>query len=339
MGVYPLRFHPILKPKVWGNRRLERFGKLLPDGVQIGESWELADLPESIADGRSTVANGPLAGLTLREVIEKRPREIMGTAKLSDDGGFPLLIKFLDAEENLSVQVHPDEIYAARHPEAHLKSEAWIVMDADPGAVIYKGVKPGVTRDKFAGHIKDGTVAEDLIAIPARRGDCHYLPSGTVHALGAGILVAEVQTPSDTTFRVFDWGRTGRALHIEQALQCIDFTASNHEPDPPAQPIVVNGVSSTALVTTEFFSIERLETKANTTFDVVTSNQPVVWMMLAGVAVIQSPGAPQSARDLEIAAGDTVLLPAALEDAVIQLSKGAMALRISLPAPTQGMIA
>jgi mannose-6-phosphate isomerase len=347
MSVYPLRFHPILKPKVWGGRRLERFGKHLPPetaaDAKIGESWELADLPDSVADGRSVIANGPLAGLTLREAIAKDARAIMGSATPTTCGaggvGFPLLIKFLDAEENLSVQVHPDTAYAAKHPQAHLKSEAWIVMDADPGAVIYKGVKPGVTRDRFAKHIEDGTAADALVAIPAKRGDCHYLPSGTVHALGAGVLVAEVQTPSDTTFRVYDWGRTGRTLHVEQALQCINFASPNDEQDRSRKPIVTDGLSSTTLVDTEFFAIERLETSGKKQLDLVTSNQPVVWMMLAGHAVIHSPKAPSSAGHVEMSTGETVLLPAALEDASIELAKGATALRISLPSPTRGKMA
>src|SRR5438105_11357547 len=126
----------------------------------------------------------------------------MDDGKLSAEGGFPLLIKYLDARENLSVQVHPDERYVARHPEAHLKSEAWVVIHAEPGAVIYKGVKPHVKPQDFAEHIRTNQVVDDLIAIEVKVGECHYLPSGTCHALGAGIVVAEIQTPSDTTFRV-----------------------------------------------------------------------------------------------------------------------------------------
>lgn len=343
MSVYPLRFHPILKPKVWGGRRLQRFGKALPAedsaDANIGESWELADLPDSIEGGRSTIANGPLAGLTLRDAIERQPRDIMGSAKLSAEGGFPLLIKFLDANENLSVQVHPDEAYAKTHADAHLKSEAWIVLEAEPGAVIYKGLKPGVTASSFAKHIEAGTAADDLVAVPVKPGDCHYLPSGTVHALGAGVLVAEVQTPSDTTFRVYDWGRTGRTLHVEQALQCIRFADASDQPVKPREPMVTEGLSSTALVATEFFAIERLEARVKTRLPIVTSNQPVVWMMLAGYAMVHSPDAPSSVRDIELAPGDTVLMPAALRGATIELPKGATALRISLPSPTRGMIA
>jgi len=339
MTAYPLCFHPLLKPKVWGGRRLERFGKALPAGEMIGESWELADLPLTIDEGRSVIANGPLAGLTLREALQREGRAIMGSASLAPDGGFPLLIKFLDANEHLSVQVHPDAAYVARHPETHLKSEAWIVMEAEPGAVIYKGIKPGVTRKAFTRHVEDGSVADDLIAIPARRGDCHYLPSGTVHALGAGLLVAEIQTPSDTTFRVFDWGRTGRTLHVEQALQCIHFDAHTGQRASPAKPMQMNGLSCTVLVTTEFFSIERLEAIAKTSLDIVPSNQPMVWMVLQGSADIHSPFAPDDERHVPLRAGSTVLVPAALREATIEFAPETVALRITLPSPTQGVLA
>jgi len=228
-GPYPLVLEPILMPKVWGGRRLERFGKHLPPGQMIGESWELADLGATSASGggggaaRSKISNGPLAGKTVHDAMEAWKSDLLGDAAPARDGGFPLLVKFLDARENLSVQVHPSPAYAAAHADAHLKTESWYILDAEPGSVIYKGIKPGVTRDEFARHITEGTVVSDLIAVPAVVGECHNLPSGTCHALGAGVLVAEVQTPSDTTFRVFDWGRVGRELHVEQSLECIEF--------------------------------------------------------------------------------------------------------------------
>ena len=150
-------------------------------------------------------------------------------------GQFPILIKFLDAREDLSVQVHPDDAYAKTHPEAHLKNEAWFIVQADRGSRLLKGLKPGVTRQRFEKSIADGSVESTINSIPVKAGDCFYLPSGTVHALGAGILAAEVQTPSDTTYRVFDFNRndpsTGepRTLHVEQAMQCIDFSAPSRQ--------------------------------------------------------------------------------------------------------------
>ncbi len=206
---YVLTFEPILKEKVWGGRRLGGLGKALPAGAMVGESWEVADLASTSEGGggggaaRSVIREGALAGRTLHDAMR------LWSPWLMADGGFPLLVKFLDAREHLSVQVHPSPEYARAHPDAHLKTECWYVMEAVPGSVIYKGVKPGVTRERFEAALRAGRgegVVELLDAVPAIVGECHNLPSGTVHALGAGVLVAEVQTPSDTTFRVYYWG-------------------------------------------------------------------------------------------------------------------------------------
>ncbi len=259
---YVLTFEPILKEKVWGGRRLERLGKVLPSGVDVGESWEIADLASTSSGGggggaaRSIIANGPLAGNSLHDAMALWGEGLLGGAQPSGAGGFPLLVKFLDAREHLSVQVHPSPAYARAHPEAHLKTECWYVVDAEPGSVIYKGVKPGVTREDFARALRTGQgegVVALLAAVPAVVGECHNLPSGTVHALGAGVLVAEVQTPSDTTFRVYDWakeyGRQGRELHVEQALECIDFAPATPGVRAPAE----TGVAQ--LVATEFYTV------------------------------------------------------------------------------------
>ncbi len=349
MTPYPLLLHPLLKERVWGGRTLERFGKQLPAGnVSIGESWEVADLPEEIDGGQSTIANGELAGMTLHTAIAKHPKVIMGAAaeRLSDWKGFPLLIKYLDAQQNLSVQVHPDEAYARAHPGAHVKSEAWVVVDAKPGAVICKGLKPGVTREVFARHIATGEVVDDLITIPVQPGDCHYLPSGTCHALGAGILVAEVQTPSDTTFRVYDWGRTGpaphsggRELHIAQALECM-FPRPNcqHPPSRPARlprPITSNGITTTALTETEYFTIERVNAEAGSSFRTVTQDSPEVWMMLTGSGQIEG----GFGRPLPLRPGVTTLIPAAADGWKAAFSADSRLLLVLLPSPLRNMLA
>ena len=250
---YPLVFRPIYKEKVWGGRALEAVGRALPPGM-IGESWELADLASTSASGggggaeHSVITNGSFAGRTIADAVAAWGRDLLGEVKLSERGGFPLLVKFLDARENLSVQVHPSIAYCKSHPGAHLKTECWYIMRAEPGAKIYKGLKAGVTREHFETALKrenGAGVVECLQAVAAVEGECHNLPSGTVHALGAGVLVAEVQTPSDTTFRVYDWGRAGRELHIEQSLQCITFDvardATRAEADTPISRLVTTG--------------------------------------------------------------------------------------------------
>ncbi len=336
---YPLLFEPILKERVWGGDRLAAFGKNLPPNVRIGESWELADLPESAPGGRSVIANGPWAGRPLREIITGEPTALLGAASPSADGGFPLLIKFLDARENLSVQVHPDAAYVENHPEAWLKSEAWFVLERDPGAVIYKGVRPDITREQFAADIKTGRVVDDLISVPVKTGDCHYLPSGTCHALGAGIVVAEIQTPSDTTFRVFDWGRTegrtDRETHVDQAIECIRFGDSDPVDRPLGPPVEAAGMRTTPLVKTDFFEVERIDAETDAMLPVITENMPVVWMMIEGSARIEY-GADEPTR---LPLGTTCLMPAALEGATSLIAKDSSFLRITLPSPTEGMIA
>ncbi len=305
MEPYPLTFEPLLKEKVWGGRILEQYGKILPEKIKIGESWELADLPDSIPEGKSVIANGPLAGQTLKH-------------------SFPLLIKFLDANENLSVQVHPSKEYAANHPEAHLKSEAWIILDAQPEGKIYVGLKEGTTKEMLLDSIQNDSVPEILQTIDVQKGECYYLPSGTCHALGAGVLVAEVQTPSDTTFRVWDWGRTGREMHVDQAMECIDFTAPELVFEQPT-PMASGDFLTTHFVDTPFFSIERIEATADTTMKLVVDETPVAFMVVEGNATIEHT-VPVDART-----GTTVLLPVGVTNATMTMPKSTAILRFDLP--------
>jgi mannose-6-phosphate isomerase len=306
---YPLIFDPILKEKVWGGRRLESVGKALPPNVNIGESWELADMATTSASGGgggsavSTIVNGSLAGRTIRDATAAWGQDLLGPAKLTPTGGFPLLVKFLDAREDLSVQVHPSPAYAAAHPEANLKTECWSILAATPGAVLYKGIRPGVTREAFARHIADNTVVGDMIAVPAIVGECHNLPSGTCHALGAGVLAAEIQTPSDTTFRVYDWGRRGRELHVAQALACIDFGPA---PGPASIPA---GDTRGRLVTTEYFVVDGLRLPAGAEMPLAFGPRATVVMMLEGSGTLTT-----AAGRTPLRAGQTALVPACLAD-------------------------
>jgi len=345
--LYPLHFEPIYKEKVWGGRKLaERFGRELPGdaGTLIGESWELADLGATSAGGgggepaRSVIAGGPLAGHTLHELIAARGQDLLGDLPLNARGEFPLLVKFLDAREPLSVQVHPSPAYADEHPEAHLKSEAWYILDAEPGAVIYKGIAEGTDPEAFRRALEANDpeqVASMLIRVPVKPGDCHYLASGTCHALGAGILVAEVQTPSDTTFRVFDWGRTGRALHVEEAMACIHFGPAPS--DPYERRSHVAGVFTTVskLVECEHFRIEKVRMSRGYAQE-VPYDQPAVWMVLEGAGTLE-PG--NGAEPVPFARGQTLLVPAGMNEGRVALEADTIWLEVTFPAAMPAQIA
>lgn len=317
MKLYPLVLEPILKEKVWGGRRLERLGKQLPEGARVGESWELTDLASTAADGgggnaaRSRILNGEMRGLTIAEAMIALGVNLMGSLRPSEDRCFPLLVKYLDAADNLSVQTHPSPAYAAAHPSAKLKTESWYVIDAEPGALIYKGIRQGVTREEFARHLAEGaTVVGDLLSVPARPGDFHHLPSGTCHALGAGVLVAEIQTPSDTTFRLFDWGRAGRPLHVREALECVHIG-----PPPRLAPIRSDGSPRFRLVETDAYSIFELTLLGGTEAKLENVppfpvGGPMVWMCLRGEGRIEA--VDGSYRPTPFQAGSTILFPAGL---------------------------
>ncbi len=340
--VYPLMFEPIYKEKVWGGRTLEKLGRSLPGdaGTPIGESWELADLAQTSVSGggggseRSVIANGPLAGRTFADVIAMAKSAVLGDLPLTDDGGFPILLKFLDARENLSVQVHPSPDYAEKHADAFLKSEAWYVLDADPGAVIYKGVQPGVTPEQFRLAIEQDRVEPLMITVPVKPGDCHYLPSGTCHALGEGVLVAEVQTPSDTTFRVYDWGRTGRELHVDQAIQCITFgpaEVSRYESNTKVQGAFAQ---ITRLVACEYFRIDRFEVESSQRQD-LSYTQPAVWMVLNGSGSISCDGTP----DVSFGQGQTLYLPPGMRDGKLTVQADTTWLEVTFPQADSSRIA
>jgi mannose-6-phosphate isomerase len=256
-ALYPLTFQPIFKDRVWGERRLEQlYGKALPPGVPIGESWEITDRPEGV----SVVTNGPLAGRDLRWLMENHARELLGDSRPCA-GRFPLLVKILDAQEKLSLQVHPPA-HKAAELRGEPKTEMWYVADATPDADLFVGLRRGATRAEFERRIQDGSVAECFHRIPVKRGDSMFLPSGRVHALGAGNVIFEIQQNSDTTYRVFDWNRVGldgkpRELHIPQALASIDF--ADFEPAlAPAEWRAVGAAQTRRLAECDLFTVDLL---------------------------------------------------------------------------------
>jgi len=299
---YPLKFQPIYKQRIWGGRKLaELFGKELPPGQKIGESWELADLPQD----KSVIANGELAGRTLRSAIEEYPKEIMGDASFA--GPFPLLIKLLDCQDILSVQVHPDPQTCRRMGAGEPKTECWYIIAAEPGAAIYKGLKKGVTKEHFAEAIKKGAVTETLAMVPVAVGECHFLPAGTAHAIGPGLVIAEIQTPSDTTYRVFDWNRFddaghARELHIEQALESIHFDVSADD-----LPVTTMG----RLVDCGYFKIDKGHQSRNCQ-TLLSPGGAKTLIIISGCGTILG----TKVSPVEFRAGDCLLIPAAYEGAM-----------------------
>lgn len=306
----PLVFTPYLRPRIWGGTRLrERLGRTLPDNQPYGESWELSALPEH----DSVVAEGPLAGVTLRTLWRTRREELIG-GQTPPYGGeiFPLLIKWLDCNALLSVQVHPDDAGAQRLiGERCGKAEAWIFLDAAPDCRAYFGVKAGTTPEEFARRMDDGTVEQCLNIIHPQPGEVIHVPPGSVHALGAGQLLLEIEQPSDATFRVFDYNRPGpdgqpRELHREQALAVIDWR--RQAPPPSASSPWTQlpaGIYGETLLRTESFCLHRVRAKAP--FDAPFAGQMTAWVVFDGAGDLAWEG-EASRRTFQL--GDTVLIPA-----------------------------
>lgn len=301
---YPIVLDPVLMPKVWGGSRLRAFGKKVQDHDTIGESWELADLASTSASGaggggqRSIIINGALRGKSIHDAIALWGEALLPAKQLAGGASFPLLIKYLDAREDLSVQVHPSPAYAAAHADAFLKTECWTILAAEPGATLYKGVKPSVNRAAFEAELRKGDgagVVAMLEAVPAVVGECHNLPSGTVHALGAGVLAAEVQTPSDTTYRVHDWGRKGRELHIAQAMECIAW-------EPAPQPV---SLAAGQTLSTEFFIVSQRRLEAG---EIIDAPKGAVLMVIEGSGAMMK----IAEEALPMALGATTFVPAGL---------------------------
>ncbi len=328
--IHPLIFDPIYKPKIWGGDRIfTQFDRAGVGDEPVGESWELADLEED----QSRVASGPAAGKTLSDLVREWGRDLMGNVALID-GRFPLLIKFLDARQSLSVQVHPNEAMAKKlGGNVRVKHEAWFVLDTEPGGFILHGLEPGIDAERFRQASLTGEVDGVLRRIEVKPGDCYYLPSGTVHALGEGVLVAEVQTPSDITYRTYDWGRidakTGqpRELHLDQAMQCIDFGAAAPEPQQERSHVASLWTAVTRLASCPSFTIE-LVRMVEGAEQRIPYAEPVVWMVLEGSGEIKW---SRSAEPMPFGKGNVVLMPAALADASVKITAATKWLEVSVP--------
>lgn len=303
--LYPLRFEPIFQPRIWGGRRLaDLFGRPLPDSEPIGEAWVLSDR----ADFPSRVADGPLKGQTLRQVLASDAKRILGR-HADRYPRFPLLLKFLDARETLSVQVHPSDRHTELLPQGERgKTEAWVVLEVEPHSRIYAGLKRGTTREQLRAALAAGKIADYLSSFTPKPGDGVFLEAGTVHALGGGVVLFEVQQNSDVTFRLYDWDRvdakTGKArqLHIDQALACIDFSRG------AVGPVVAKLEGSEPprrehLFTCPFFKVDRLWSKKP--FSLRETAGCRILVALSGNAELDYFGG-----STQIVAGNIILVPA-----------------------------
>ncbi len=326
--LYPLLFTPVLKDYIWGGRSLEKLGRSLPPGI-IAESWEIAGHP----DGTTAVANGPYTGKLLTELQDEIGLDLIGRhcAWAQTRGKFPLLIKLLDANQPLSVQVHPEDDYALKHEGNELgKTEMWVVLHAAPGASVQFGVTAGATPQAFRDGIKNGRLEPYLHYLPVKTGDHICVPAGSLHAIMGGLLIAEIQQNSDTTYRVYDWNRLGhdgqpRPLHVEKALDVINFAQVEPTLCPPELIRDENGVRRSLLCHNEYFVTERVEMTAGAAYAGTCNGDSLeIWGLLTGQAIIQ---------DIELEAVQFTLIPAAMGSFTVTAVSPATLLRTYVAAP------
>lgn len=319
---YPLRLEPAFRSYLWGGRKLAtRLAKPIPAEGIWAESWEVVDH----ADHESVIANGSLAGQTLRALMRDDNSWLVGNAP-TVAGRFPLLLKYLDCQRDLSVQVHPEDDYAMAMEKPDLgKTEAWYIVDAEPGSIIYAGLKPGVERHDLEEAIAAGRTVDCLHQMEPQVGDCVFIPAGTVHALGAGLIVAEIQQASNTTFRLYDWDRLDdqgqpRELHIEDSLKTINFSSG---PRQIQIPVKLAEPGRERLVQCDKFSFDRIHGVAHAKsggdgrFRILTVPE--------GQAKVTVGPHVETLRT-----GDSLLLPASLDAAEIALDQGTTLLEASI---------
>ena len=309
----PISFEPIFMERIWGGRRLQsEFGKTLPPETRIGEAWEISDRPAA----QSVVRSGPLRGKTLHDLWLTEREQIFGDVPAS--ARFPLLIKLLDAREKLSLQVHPPE-EVANKLGSDAKTEFWYIAAADEGAELYVGLRSATSPDEFKTALQHGRAADYVHTIGVKSGDAMFLPSGRFHAIGGGNLIVEIQQNSDTTYRVFDWNRrdeTGkpRQLHIDQALQCIDFA--------DCRPELVKPQGET-LVRHELFEVQKWELSRRR--EILGRGQFAIVFCLTGAIRCGA---------LKFNKGEFILVPARAQDRELEpIGDGTTILRITIPPP------
>lgn len=307
--LYPIKFKPRIKERIWGGKViLEKRSKAasrLPKDKLYGESWDLSSVKGDI----SVVANGMLKGNNLEEIIEVYMGELVGERHFERFGlEFPLLIKYLDCNDKLSVQVHPDDALAEERHQSYGKTEAWYVADCKEGAAIYLGFKDlTITREEYIAAVSESRLADLLNRVEVKKGDVFFIPAGTVHALGAGIQVVEVQQTSDVTYRIYDWDRVdasgkGRELHTALAVDAIDFEA---DADLLRKPYNLGSGGEAKVIDSKFFTMTMHDVAGHKELDRSALDSFVVYIALEGSVRITADGAEES-----LAEGELVLIPA-----------------------------
>lgn len=308
MKVYPIKFNPILKEKIWGGNKL---GNLLgkdTDKENVGESWEISDVNGNISE----VSNGTYKGANLKELIETHDATLLGADNFANFGyNFPLLIKFLDAKTDLSVQVHPDNVMAKKHHNSFGKTEMWYIMDSDANADIVLGLKDKTTNPEVLNHINANNVDAVFNREEVKKGDSFFIPAGKIHAIGAGVLAAEIQQTSDITYRVYDWDRTDdsgqkRELHTQLAEQATKQFDSNGKAVYDLQPN-----ASASLVDCEYFTTNILDVTNHQVKDYSNLDSFVIFMCVEGEAEITA-----GLHTETVKMGETILIPANAEEVV-----------------------
>lgn len=320
--LYPIKFETVLKEKVWGGNALaSRYNKKTSKTANIGESWEIS----AVAGEQSVISNGFLAGNNLEEIIEVYMGDITGDAIYEKFGNeFPLLIKFIEAREDLSIQVHPGNELARERHKAYGKTEMWYILDCEKGSKIYTGFREGVTKESYQAAINDGTMADLLNIEHPEPGDTFFIPAGRVHAIGAGTVLAEVQQTSDITYRIFDWNRksTGkekRELHTDLALDAIDFNAKGK-----SKLRKIPGLNeSENLVSCEFFNTNLIRFNKPLTKEYYSIDSFVVYICTEGSFTIRWEGETETVEK-----GETVLLPAMIKEVVLEPVEEAQLLEV-----------
>jgi mannose-6-phosphate isomerase len=306
--LYPLKFETVLKEKVWGgNALVNRYNKNLSGSAKIGESWEIS----AIADNLSVVSNGFLAGNNIEEIIEVYMGDITGDSIYEKFGNeFPLLIKFIEAREDLSIQVHPGNELARKRHNAYGKTEMWYILESEKGSKIYTGFNNGVTKETYTEAIRKGSLANLLNTEEVEAGDTFFTPAGRIHAIGAGTVLVEIQQTSDITYRIFDWNRksTGkekRELHTELALDAIDFNEAGKgkiRKEPESN-------KSVNLVNCEFFNTNLIQFNRTINREFYLNDSFVVYICTEGEFLIRWDESSE-----KVIKGETVLLPAMIKE-------------------------